>query len=400
MPTKFFLSSLFQKKRETTMGFAAGISVILKNKAGKLCHLHESGRFFTLGVMVENIGGLERVEMCGSNDYGRVATYGVYCFGETGNKLYTLSGDKVHSEDDEENNDVPVFFDINLPDVNKVLVFVATESGQGGKFRKKLLDWGSEDEYYRGPSRWDEDNDKLSSYVVVLINTSFFHGSNEDIWFFDDSDCLIPISLLENDMVPVDDTTYMKALNNMEVWTDCQQKIVDIIRDKLGKPMLWEKVGRQTTNWMELCNLVGNAGLNELRKLVIQHVDESNFGKVSKFFEGASDFSNFNGYINSLPKSKLCAYLARYYEDNLNNPVYDGEEEAENHYDDNDDYLNTPVEHKPTNQRKREAASKIQKTFRKWRRDRTLYNRAYSSCRRIFGDEFDEMLSERCMKKY
>jgi hypothetical protein len=79
---------------------------------------------------------------------------------------------------------------------------------------------------------------------------------------------------------------------------------------------------RSTTEWMEICNTIGNTGLNKLRNIVIQHVTESNFSNIRNYFHYDGEFERFKDYVFELSKRQLGVYLARYYE-NSKDLVYD-----------------------------------------------------------------------------
>jgi ankyrin repeat protein len=73
---------------------------------------------------------------------------------------------------------------------------------------------------------------------------------------------------------------------------------------------------RQTSKWMELCNTLGeNAGLTELRNIVIEHTKRTNFDRMKTYFGYGGSLADFRLYVNTLRKRKICAGLAKYYTD-------------------------------------------------------------------------------------
>jgi ankyrin repeat protein len=84
---------------------------------------------------------------------------------------------------------------------------------------------------------------------------------------------------------------------------------------RFSKKIFPSKHGRVTENWMEICNTLGNAGLYELRKLIMDNVDRYNFDTVTRFYKGTltSDYNEFLDYIQGLSKREICAGLAKYY---------------------------------------------------------------------------------------
>jgi hypothetical protein len=74
---------------------------------------------------------------------------------------------------------------------------------------------------------------------------------------------------------------------------------------------------RKTTDWMELCNTLGENGvLDELREIVKMHTKPVNFDRVKKYFGyGGNDLNEFKSHIDGMTKRKICAGLAKYYDD-------------------------------------------------------------------------------------
>jgi len=84
---------------------------------------------------------------------------------------------------------------------------------------------------------------------------------------------------------------------------------------KLLRSQLFPSKKRTTTDWMDICDSIGNARLSELRRIVRDGVKESNFQRVKKYFEYTESLQGFYSYVDSLSKKKLCVYLAKYYEE-------------------------------------------------------------------------------------
>jgi FOG: Ankyrin repeat len=67
---------------------------------------------------------------------------------------------------------------------------------------------------------------------------------------------------------------------------------------------------------VEICDSLNkNSRVEELRKIVIYNVKQSNFLRVKKCFEYVGELAGFRDYVKTLPKQKLCAYLAKYYKE-------------------------------------------------------------------------------------
>jgi hypothetical protein len=66
--------------------------------------------------------------------------------------------------------------------------------------------------------------------------------------------------------------------------------------------------------WRDICDILNDEGLDELRTITINNVNEENFDDIKetlKFSNG--NLNQFSDYVNSLSKRKLCEYLSRYY---------------------------------------------------------------------------------------
>jgi hypothetical protein len=81
------------------------------------------------------------------------------------------------------------------------------------------------------------------------------------------------------------------------------------------KSLLPPKYGRTTPHWMEICNTLGDAGVYDLKKLIVDNTDKRNFDFTAHFFTTRSfdDILEFLDYIQGLDKREICAGLAKYY---------------------------------------------------------------------------------------
>jgi ankyrin repeat protein len=81
------------------------------------------------------------------------------------------------------------------------------------------------------------------------------------------------------------------------------------------KSLLPPKYGRTTPHWMEICNTLGDAGVYDLKKLIVDNVDYLNYDFVAQFFTSSpfNDVFEFLDYIQGLSKREICAGLAKYY---------------------------------------------------------------------------------------
>src|SRR5260221_520597 len=87
----------------------------------------------------------------------------------------------------------------------------------------------------------------------------------------------------------------------------------DII--KLLTPSLFPYKRRLTTDWMEICDNLGQSGVDELRNIVIDHVTSTNFSQIKLHFAYDGPHVNaFKYYVNNISKRQLCVALAKYYE--------------------------------------------------------------------------------------
>jgi hypothetical protein len=85
---------------------------------------------------------------------------------------------------------------------------------------------------------------------------------------------------------------------------------------RFSKKIFPLKHGRITTvTWMEICNTLGNVGVYDLKKLIMDNVNKHNFDTVTQFYRGApeGDYDEFLDYIQSLSKREICSGLAKYY---------------------------------------------------------------------------------------
>jgi ankyrin repeat protein len=101
--------------------------------------------------------------------------------------------------------------------------------------------------------------------------------------------------------------------------------IAEYIRSSMPKPIFNLKKKRQTSDWMEICNdFTKNYRVQELRQIIINHVNQSNIRQLANYFGFNIESSNnvlneFEEYVNSLRKRELCIALAKYYTDTKEN---------------------------------------------------------------------------------
>jgi FOG: Ankyrin repeat len=67
--------------------------------------------------------------------------------------------------------------------------------------------------------------------------------------------------------------------------------IIRLLRTKTSQ--LFPSKKRTTTDWMDICDSIGNARLSELRRIVRDGVKESNFQRVKKYFEYTESLQGF-----------------------------------------------------------------------------------------------------------
>jgi hypothetical protein len=99
--------------------------------------------------------------------------------------------------------------------------------------------------------------------------------------------------------------------------------IVSLLENRQFKP-LFPRKRRITTDWMEICNLLGDVRSTELRDIVKAHVDRSNVERVAIFFDYSGTLDGFKTYVDTLSKRKICTYLAKYYEAQKPTFVHEG----------------------------------------------------------------------------
>jgi hypothetical protein len=225
------------------MGYSSTISVIVENKKGEICHLEKVTRgIFKVGIMIDNIGELVKVQVTGKCENDEVddkISCGLYCFGnDDDSEIYTIYGTKRG-----------VSFEPKLNfQCNKALVFVFTGSSELQKIEKGKFHYLPEESYrdlcdvliraeyisgycYEG---YEADND---NYCTVVSYENFFHGYDNtiDVIPFDDLDTLIPNSLLENKMYEYDIINVLDRYRNDETCSEFLLKLINTKHVDLSK---------------------------------------------------------------------------------------------------------------------------------------------------------------------
>jgi ankyrin repeat protein len=91
--------------------------------------------------------------------------------------------------------------------------------------------------------------------------------------------------------------------------------ILQMAEKRFSKKIFPSEHGRITSDWMEICNTLGNAGVYDLKNLIAYNTPKRNFDFVAQFFTSSSfnDVDEFLDYIQGLSKREICAGLAKYY---------------------------------------------------------------------------------------
>jgi hypothetical protein len=91
--------------------------------------------------------------------------------------------------------------------------------------------------------------------------------------------------------------------------------MLQMVEKRFSKKIFPSEHGRITSGWMEICNTLGYSGLYELRKLIMDNVDNNSFGTLAQFYRSAptNDYYEFLDFIQTLSKREICAGLAKYY---------------------------------------------------------------------------------------
>jgi hypothetical protein len=142
---------------------------------------------------------------------------------------------------------------------------------------------------------------------------------------------------------------------------------------RFSKKIFPSEHGRITSEWMEICNTFGYSGLYELRKLIMDNVDNKSFGTLAQFYRSAptNDYYEFLDFIQTLSKRELCAGLAKYY--TATKPEFLSVE-----------YVRGSV---------RPISEMARKSIQSKRRKSSLYSLAYRKARQSDPEKFREYVS-------